>query len=324
MRNAKYGLVALVMAAAVGLAACGDSSTGVGTTRLSLRLTDAPGDLLEAWVGVDSVWLQGNVGGQAGDHVTLMDTPSGLVNLSSLDSTTTELVAGVDVPSGTYAQLRIFVSQGVAVAENASGDTIEYTLGGAELPSSSEYAGSVSGQGSLTCPSCAQSGFKVNLPGGSVKLSGSQQILLVDFDVAQSFGHDAAVSNQWVLHPVMTSTQFETSGTIQGTVSLGSGLSALPDCPSGTSRTLAAFVPTATLSTDASAVSSGTVQGDGTYAIDFLSPATYQMGYEGTIDFDGGFQLQFDATPTKSQVDLGSGQSATVDYTVNSATCLTP
>jgi len=310
----------LVLAAAVGLGACGDS-TGVGTTRMSLRLTDAPaGDLLEAWVGIDSVWLQGGASGSSGGHVTLLDTPSDLVKLSSLDQSTEDLVSDVEVPSGTYTQLRIFVSQGVAVAQNSSGEITAYTLGGATLPAGSDFSPTASGQ--LICPSCGQSGFKVNLPGGNVQLQGTAKILVLDFDVAQSFGHDAAASDQWVLHPVMMATDFEASASVTGTVSLdGSQLSALPECPTGTSRSVEDFVPTATLSSDASVVSSGTVQSDGSYTIDFLAPDTYLMGFEDSVAFDND-TLVLDATPSQDQVTLASGDQATVDYSITAASCL--
>jgi len=312
---------ALVLAAAVGLGACGDS-TGVGTTQMSVRLTDAAasGDLLEAWVQIDSVWLQGNVSGNQGSHVTLLDSPTELVKISSLDSTTRSLVSDVTVPSGTYAQLRIFVSQGIAVAENSNGDLTAYTLGGATLPAESDYSPTASGQ--LVCPSCAQSGFKVNLPGGSVKLEGTQKILVLDFDVAQSYGHDAAASDQWVLHPVMSATDFEASGGISGTVTLDqSQLSALPECPTGTSRSVEDFIPTATRASDETSVSSGSVSSDGSYTIDFLAPDSYMMGFEDSVAFDND-TLVFDATPSQDQVTLATGDTATVDYSITAASCL--
>lgn len=314
-------LLPLALAGALTLAACG-GSTGVGTTQLSLSLTDAPsGDLLEAWVQIDSVWLQGSTTGSSAGHATLIDQPTGLVDLTNLDGVTQDLVKDVQVPSGTYAQLRIFVSQGVVVARNAAGDLVAYSLGGAQLPNTSSYKPTL--QGTLACPSCAQSGFKVNLPGGSVKLAGTQKILVLDFDVAQSFGHDAAVSNQWILHPVMMATEFEVSGSINGKVSLDqSQVTAIPDCPTGTARSIEDFIPTATLSSDPTAVSSGTVAADSTYTIDFLTPDTYLMAYEDSVAFGASDTLVFQATPSSDQVTLASGDTATVNYTITSATCI--
>ncbi|MDP2480776.1 MAG: DUF4382 domain-containing protein [Candidatus Palauibacterales bacterium] len=308
-------LAAVVLAGPI-VAGCGNS-TGTGTTSVSLKLTDAPGDLLEAWVGIDSVQLQGQSASGPGG-VTLVDQPTDLVDLLTLAGTTRDLVQGVQVPSGSYAQLRIFVSRAVVVATDINGDTVAFALGGAQLPAASAY--SPSRTGTLVCPSCAQSGFKVNLPGGSVQLQGTQEILVVDFDVSQSFGHDAAASSQWIMHPVMIASDFQASSTIQGRVSVSGQLGAIPECPAGTARSVQDFVPTATLSTDPNAVSSGTVGADSAYSIDFVAPGTYLMGYDRYAVF-GNDTLQFNATPSIGQLSVGSGESATADYTIDGATC---
>jgi len=41
----------------------------------------------------------------------------------------------------------------------------------------------------------------VTLAGSALELSGGEKTLLVDFDVTQSFGHEAS---GWVMHPVIT------------------------------------------------------------------------------------------------------------------------
>jgi hypothetical protein len=316
-RSRTWAIVAAAALAGPVVAGCGNS-TGTGTTALSLRLTDAPGDLLEAWVGIDSVRLQGQSSASDQGGVTLLDQPSDLVDLKQLDGATLDLVKDVVVPSGTYAQLRIFVSRAVVVATDRLGQVVAYATGGAQLPAESQYTPVRTV--ALTCPSCAQSGLKVKLPGGSVELQGATKILVLDFDVQQSFGHLAGASDQWVMHPVMMASDFGASGTIAGRVDVDAQVAGIPDCPAGTARSVQDFVPTATLSTDASAVSSGTVQADSSYAIDFLAPATYLMGSEDTVAFDND-TLLFAATPSADQVTLASGDSATVDYTITSATC---
>ena len=58
MRN--HGRKLLWTLAAMALAACdGGSTTGSGAPRLTIRLHDAPGDVEEAWVKVDQIYLQG-------------------------------------------------------------------------------------------------------------------------------------------------------------------------------------------------------------------------------------------------------------------------
>ena len=61
-------------------------------------------------------------------------------------------------------------------------------------------------EGSLHAPSYAQSGLKVQMTGGALVLDTPMKILLVDFDVTQSFGHAAS---GWVMHPVVTGAELQ-------------------------------------------------------------------------------------------------------------------
>ena len=83
------------------------------------------------------------------------------------------LIEDVDIPDGRYGQLRFVVSGGYIVVEGEGGATELYA-------SSPSYAA---------------------LPAGAV-VTGSVS-LVVDFDVAQSFGKLAGGSGQWVMRPVL-------------------------------------------------------------------------------------------------------------------------
>jgi hypothetical protein len=108
--------------------------------------------------------------------------------------------------------------------------------------------------------------------------------------------------------------------TIRGAVTLGSQLDSVPACPAGSARSAQDFVPTATLSTNSNAVHSGTVGADGTYSMASVQPGVYLMGYDRFAVF-GNDTLQFNATPSIGQLSVGSGETATVDYTIDGATC---
>jgi len=73
--------------------------------------------------------------------------------------------------------------------------------------SSPDYAGLPAGAvvgGTLVMPSLAQSGLKVNLPDDAVVIGEDEVVtLVVDFDVAQSFGQMAGGSGSWVMTPVL-------------------------------------------------------------------------------------------------------------------------
>jgi hypothetical protein len=180
---------AVLLAIAASLAGC-EGQGPSGTTSLSVRLKDAPGDVQVAMVTISEVDLVGSGGVQV-----LSQAPT-TVDLLTLAASATTLVQGVEVPSGTYSQLRFKITGAcIAVDDGNGGSTIYATTG---------YDGTLCGTGetqNLQAPSFAQSGLKVTMPGDALQLTGPEKILLVDFDVAQSFGHEAS---GWVMHPVVT------------------------------------------------------------------------------------------------------------------------
>ncbi len=187
------------LAAAVLSAGCGDGQSPGDTTRLSILLTDAPGDILEAVVTIEAVQLVGE-----GGVLTLTEAPT-TVDLLTLADATADLVQDVTVPSGTYTELRIIVSGGYVAVENEDGSSSIYA-------SSPDYAGLPAGAtvaGQLQMPSLPQTGIKVTLNEGALTLTGDAKVLLVDFDVEQSFGQAAGQSGLWVMHPVITGGEIQ-------------------------------------------------------------------------------------------------------------------
>lgn len=213
---------------------------------------------------------------------------------------------GAAVPAGRYSEMRFVVCEGYLVTHD--GDV--YATRDADLP------GGVKADGTLHMPSACSSGFKVKFPADSaVRLESESTILTVDFDVSQSFGHQAGNSGRWVMHPVMHATAVGFAGGIGGTVSLTQGV-ALPTC-GGAAVALTAFVPQATAGgiTYTSAV--GT---DGRYRITVPS-GTYALAYAPALSFANGDSLMVTATPSATTTSVSSGATATVDYAVTAATC---
>jgi Domain of unknown function (DUF4382) len=186
---------ALLVALAATLTSC-DSQSPSGTTALSVRLKDAPGDVQHAFVTITEVDLVGS----GGVHV-LTQTPV-TTDLLTLATDVLTLVQDVEVPSGSYHELRFKISGAcVAVDDGTGGSTVYAT----EDYDASPCGGSATG--TLQAPSYAQSGLKVKMADGALELTGPAKILLVDFDVTQSFGHEA---NGWVMHPVVTGGEVTT------------------------------------------------------------------------------------------------------------------
>lgn len=64
---------------------------------------------------------------------------------------------------------------------------------------------------------------------------------------------------------------------------------------------------------------SGTPAEDGSYTISFVQPGTWTMGFE-SVTFANGDVVSF-TTDYPASVEVGSGGTATADFTIESAAC---
>jgi hypothetical protein len=301
MWHKNIGALALMLLCSVALAACEDR-TGAATGRITLLLTDAPGDIHAAGVTVSQIYLQPGEG-EGGARVILLDEAV-TVSLLDLMNETTTLVEGKLIPAGTYAQLRVVISGGYIEVENETGGTTVYaTPGYDQVPAELEVGGT------LICPSCAQTGIKINYPGG-IRVDNDETVILLDFDVARSFGRQAGASGNWVMHPVVDGIEFRTSGTITATLELGDGVT-LPEV-NGTQITLADF---AARLTDDEDVDQGSVEFEEESGVwqarfRFLLPGSYVV----TVEAPAGVTATI--VPASADVTLTSGGSPTVAFTV--------
>lgn len=295
MFEPRRSLPSLLLVAATALGACGDISSS-RTGGLTIKLTDAPGDLAEAWVEITQIYLQGG-NAEGGGRVTLFEGSTGLIDLLSLaGGKTVDLVKDATVPEGTYSQLRFRIGKALIRTE----DGREFSTEG----------------GDLLCPSCqTPSGLKVNLPGGGVKVDGGYNVVVVDFDVSQSFGSERGKSGRWVMHPVMHASDFQLSGAISGTVALAGDVT-IPDC-GGSSRDLTAFVPTAT---SGETVRSGATTAEGAFTISHLVAGSYTLG-AALVEYENGESLSFTASAEPAEVTVSSQQTASADFVVSEAVC---
>jgi hypothetical protein len=290
-----------------------DDGMGAETAYVSLALTDAEGDVAAVWVEIGEIYLQG--GGNQGRVTLLSESDADLlgpVELTSLAGTTLDLVEDVAVPPGNYGQLR-FVLEG-AVLETEEGEVYSMGLDHPTIETT---------PGPLVCPSCEPSGVKVTLPGAVADLEAGAHLIVLHFDVAQSFGRMAGGSGAWVMHPVISGAELGFTGAVTGTVEVEPPLE-IPDCPAGSSRDLTAFVPQAVAATledefgDPLTLTAA-VAADGSFAFPFLTPDDYTMGFVSEIGFDGS-TLTFGAT-APGLVTVTSGGALELAYTITSAVC---
>lgn len=296
-------------AALLGVAACSETTgTSGDPARVSVLLTDAPGDFHAAVVTISSIYLQGGSGGR----MVLMDTPY-TTDLLTLANTTAELVRDVPVPAGTYSELRFVITGGYVEVENADGSTSIFA-------SSPDYEGlpdGVTPDGTLQMPSFGQSGLKVKFPGDArLTLSGEQRILLVDFDVSRSFGRLAGESGQWVMHPVLEATDLGATGSVRVQLELGEDVT-LPQL--GESDLTLADVSAVLVNADGGeeAMALTDVNSDGVFeaTFDFVLPGDYTLEFR--VPDESVVLTTAPATPI--DVTVPSGGNATVAAVVTAA-----
>lgn len=310
--RAARALTAVALMGLPAISACSDRSPTAGTSgKFTLLLTDAPGDFKKAVVTISSVYLQAGEGENGGGRVVLRDTPI-TTDLLTLANSTADLVKDATLPAGSYAELRFVISGGYVEVENANGTTSIYA-------SAPNYAGLPTGAtvaGELQMPSFAQSGLKVTLPGGGLRLDGEQKIVLVDFDVSRSFGKAAGNSGRWVMSPVLTASEITTTTSTRVTVAKADSVT-LPAI-NDTTLTLGRFkavLSNAAGSREELALTDS--NGDGTFEGEFrfIAPGTYQLDLKAPSD-----SVQFTTNPARPvSITVTGGTPATTALVITSA-----
>ena len=318
--------VALSLAAVVS--ACSESTTPNGQAEVSIMLTDAAGDVNEAWVNIGGIYLQGGTcgsdetdedGSEGCGRTWLRDTPTGWIELTGLSIEVHPLIEGVQVPAGSYSQLRFLIDEGVIVTEGGS----VFATPAADMDALNDARGGepLVPTGALHCPSCNSSGLKVKFHDGFIVLDDGETIVVADFDVGQSFGRERGNSGRWVMHPLIRASRMALVGGIAGTVSFAEGLEPPTTCGDNTVG-LSNFMP---IAVDADAgLWSGRTSSDGSFSIQPLLPGTYDLSYEQEADFEDGSLVTFGAIVDPGSVDVEAGLVATASYTIETVECTPP
>ena len=324
MRHHWTKCLPLILAMMLPLAACDDDEMAGpedGMSTLSVYLTDAPGDVERVWVELIGLTAQGGEGGP----VELLGGPTDLILLTDLVGVVQLLQVNADLKPTTISQLRLVIGDAVLEAEGEAEVKVVYVKGDPDLGALGFTDPWI---GELHCPSCSQSGIKVKVPNDQVELEEGDAALVLDFDVAQSFGHKAGNSGRWVMHPVIHGTLVEDVGLlnpITGTVALGEGVT-LPECPSGTTHSVKAFIPTAIIDglldgDGQPIVRSGVVVENGTFQIGSLPTGSYTMGFIEMVTQGESFQLAFQAKVVPTSVTVAGADVTDVAYTITLADC---
>jgi hypothetical protein len=294
-------LSSCLFALALGLIGCG------GESKVSIKLTDAPGDFKRAVVTISEVELLGE---GENNRVVLLNQAK-TTDLITLANDTADLVKDAVVPAGTYKELRFVITGAFIEVEDGDGGTKIFA-------SSADYEGLPEGAevaGALQMPSYGASGLKVKIA-EPVTVQGEQKIILVDFDVAQSFGHTGGVgSERWIMSPVIKAADITFSGTVTVTLTQGQGVT-LPTV-NGQAITLGDFKATLTNtggSTEQLAFTDA--NGDGVFEAQFvyLIPGDFSAAVVGPAG------VNFATNPASpTPLSVGNGKQVSVAFTLTSA-----
>jgi hypothetical protein len=292
-------LASCLFALALGMVGCG------GENKVTIKLTDAPGDFKRAVVTISEVELLGE---GENNRVILLNQPK-TTDLITLANDTADLVKDATVPAGTYKELRFVITGAFIEVEEADGTTKIYA-------SAPDYAGLPEGTqvaGELQLPSYGESGLKVKIA-EPVTVEGEQKVILVDFDVAQSFGRQAGGSGRWVMSPVIKAADITFSGTVTVTLVAGEGVS-LPE-KDGQPLTLGAFQATLTNTGGSTETLPFTdANGDGIFEAQFV----FLIPGDFSADVLAPQGVNFTTTPAHpAPVSVGNGKQVSVAFTLSS------
>jgi hypothetical protein len=307
MRRFTTALLPALVVLALG--ACDDNGSGLGEGRLSIKLTDAPAaDLKEAFIQVDKFILIGTPNDtSASGRIEIEPDVDDFINLLTLTGgKVLEIVNDADVPEGTYSELRLVLGDAYVKLK----DGRVFATSGADLPDG------VTSSGELKCPSCAQSGFKVKFSGSGFSVADNSTVVL-DFDAAQSFGHEAGNSGKFLMHPVLRATAETIQlGRIRGNVSLAASVT-IPTC--GTvANNLSVFKPVAIMGAD---TLTGVTDSTGYFKVTGAVPGTYTLTSVKDYTYANGDSLTITAAPSAATVVVPAGDSVTANYSITATSC---
>ena len=114
MKKTKIMLPAMLLGLALGFSACDkndDNSTG--TSRMEVRLTDAPGDYDKVLIDIRSVEIHtdANATDNSSGWTTLANINPGVYNLLDFSNGKDTLLAASNLPAGRISQIRLVLGE---------------------------------------------------------------------------------------------------------------------------------------------------------------------------------------------------------------------
>jgi hypothetical protein len=193
MKKIKLYSLSLMAFLLLSFSGCSTSDDSTQTSRVSVRMTDAPGDYDAVYIDVQDVLIKSTLDNNDGDGwVSIGDVQPKIYNLLDLTGGVNVLLADNEVPSGFLGQVRLLLGDKNTVVK----DGVTYDL---------------------KTPSAQQSGLKLKV--NQTLVAGVTYDFLLDFDVENSVVVQAGNSGNFNLHPVVRVSTKANSGVIKGRIS---------------------------------------------------------------------------------------------------------
>jgi hypothetical protein len=195
MKRTKFMLPVVLLGVALGFSSCdkNDDEKGTGTSRMEVRLTDAPGDYAKVLIDIRSVEIHtdGNATDNSAGWTTLTNIHPGIYNLLDFSNGKDTLLAASNLPAGHISQIRLILGLNNSLV----------------LKDGTTQA--------LKTPSGQASGLKVKIDADLV--SDVTYLVLLDFDASKSIV--AKGNGGYNLKPVIRTITQAVAGGIRGNVS---------------------------------------------------------------------------------------------------------
>jgi uncharacterized protein YceK len=190
-----------IIATALIMSGCSKTTDDQGTGKLVVKLTDDPFNISyveSATVTITKIEVR-KAGQNEGNLYMVVSNDSITLDLMKLRNGITEDLPAIDLPQGSYDQVRLYVG---SAGLKLNGRTEEYNV---------------------KVPSGKQTGIKIFISPALHIEGGLTSELLLDFDLSKSFvmrgnlNHSAGV-NGFIFKPCIRATNNSTAGRIEGMV----------------------------------------------------------------------------------------------------------
>lgn len=227
--------LALLTSALLVLAACGTQPSGTST--VAVQVTDAPATEADH-LYVDFGRIELMPAGDSEDGVQTVAEEGGRIDVLTLTNGTIEDLGEIEVPAGTYHQVRIIVEDAQVVFGEESFD--------------------------VKVPSGPQTGLKVNIDPPLVAAAGTTNLVTLDFDASRAVIETPPGSGEYQLKPTGIRAVSE-AGLLIGSVA-----------DAATSQPIAGATVDV-LDPDGVVVTTAITEADGTFRIVTLPTGVYDL-----------------------------------------------